>query len=727
MALLRSENNCPIFGSGCDLALNVLPTYEDILRYFLLVHHSKKGQYKDLVAESCEEVSTKLEEIWNRASIPIIDHRSIERRIRSYYDKYRSLLKPFKARKDVESYRQQLFRFRQNAQILFDIATCRCESFDNCTCEKIRKIPIKERNFLLDQRTDRKMAIGGVDRETTKKITSLLARKRRHVDVELDGNKSTLPGPSCSSSSRLSEKCVSFTTSTNQYNMAPKVAKDLPIVARTLDRYSISDRAGAAIVSAVLQDVGLISQNNMSNVVDRSKIRRIRLKKRSAFANELIIFDSNQFGIYFDGRKDKTLALVDNRRKVIIEEHVSLIKEPNGEYIGHISLKVGKSQAISNGIIYLLCEKNVNLANLVAIGCDGTAVNTGHKGGVIRNLEIHLKRPLQWFICQLHANELSLRHLFEYIDGKTTGPQSFNGIIGKSLIKCEQLPVAKFNSINCLLPQVTNQKDLSTDQLYLLEMCEAIDSGFCNNKLSKRNPGKMVHSRWLTMANRILRLYITNEKPSADLLTLTTFVLKVYAPIWFHIKIKPSCIYGAKHLHQTILLSRYLPNDLKAIIDPVIQRNGFFGHHENILLAMLADNRKFIRELALRRILKGRQTQGNSNQIRTFQLPIFNFDAEDYINLINWENVTEPPITKFLTDDTILQAIADQNIIDSTILPAIMHFPSHTQATERCVKIVTEASATVCGPVRRDGLIKTRLESRKIMPVFNTKSQYRTE
>jgi len=53
-------------------------------------------------------------------------------------------------------------------------------------------------------------------------------------------------------------------------------------------------------------------------------------------------------------------------------------------------------------------------------------------------------------------------------------------------------------------------------------------------------------------------------------------------------------------------LSRYLTDELKEIIDPVIQRNGYFGHPENILLSMITDERKQIRDLRMRRILKAR-------------------------------------------------------------------------------------------------------------------------
>ncbi|KAF2899676.1 hypothetical protein ILUMI_06499 [Ignelater luminosus] len=51
-------------------------------------------------------------------------------------------------------------------------------------------------------------------------------------------------------------------------------------------------------------------------------------------------------------------------------------------------------------------------------------------------------------------------------------------------------------------------------------------------------------------------------------------------------------------------------------------------------------------------------------------------------------------------------------------------YPCHTQATERCVKLVTEASAMVCGKEQRDGFIRTRIESRQPMKAFNTKKEF---
>jgi hypothetical protein len=45
------------------------------------------------------------------------------------------------------------------------------------------------------------------------------------------------------------------------------------------------------------------------------------------------------------------------------------------------------------------------------------------------------------------------------------------------------------------------------------------------------------------------------------------------------------------------------------VIDPVISRNAFFATPENILIAMLTDDRAYIRTIAVRRIIKAREVE----------------------------------------------------------------------------------------------------------------------
>ena len=60
----------------------------------------------------------------------------------------------------------------------------------------------------------------------------------------------------------------------------PKMHLPLPTVARECDRHGVSDRCAASIISAVLQDVGIINEHDSSMVVDKNKVRRERVKAR---------------------------------------------------------------------------------------------------------------------------------------------------------------------------------------------------------------------------------------------------------------------------------------------------------------------------------------------------------------------------------------------------------------------------------------------------------------
>lgn len=110
-----------------------------------------------------------------------------------------------------------------------------------------------------------------------------------------------------------------------------------------------------------------------------------------------------------------------------------------------------------------------------------------------------------------------------------------------------------------------------------------------------------------------------------------------------------------------IKMSRYMSNNELKIIDPVIQRNAYFGHPENVLLTMLFDKRPYS-DLALRMIISARELYPII-QIRTFKIPKLNFSADDYVDLIDWTNVevTEPPLIRDLTMDDLQKLVNSDN------------------------------------------------------------------
>ena len=166
-----------------------------------------------------------------------------------------------------------------------------------------------------------------------------------------------------------------------------------------------------------------------------------------------------------------------------------------------MSPKTGSSKNISEEILKVL-SSSLKTSNVRAVGCDKTNANTRTKNGVIVALERALSRPLQRIVCQLHGNELLLRHLMRKLDGKTSGATGFTAEIGKALKHCKKFAVnihftpvtTEFVNIDC--------NDLSTDQKYLLEIYRAVSQGAVDDPIFKRDPGALNHSRWLTTANK---------------------------------------------------------------------------------------------------------------------------------------------------------------------------------------------------------------------------------
>ena len=66
---------------------------------------------------------------------------------------------------------------------------------------------------------------------------------------------------------------------------------------------------------------------------------------------------------------------------------------------------------------------------------------------------------------------------------------------------------------------------LSKDQRILYKYIQAISEGEVSARLASQKVGPLNHSRWLTLATRILQLYTRTENPSDGLKKVTSFIM----------------------------------------------------------------------------------------------------------------------------------------------------------------------------------------------------------
>ena len=171
MTSLRSKDN-PVFGFPSQFPPNQLPTHGDVLKVIMLYHEqlkeSTQGRLK--LPDLCDSVAQDLTEIWKKASLPTLTHKSISRKVKAAYDEARKCEYSGKPYEDKEK--------------LFEVCACQCprtscEKVDcrDANCQKIhiqhnrfqRKCNVnvddKELPFLFDQRGDRQMTMGGIDKK----------------------------------------------------------------------------------------------------------------------------------------------------------------------------------------------------------------------------------------------------------------------------------------------------------------------------------------------------------------------------------------------------------------------------------------------------------------------------------------------------------------------------------------------------------------------------------
>ena len=154
--------------------------------------------------------------------------------------------------------------------------------------------------------------------------------------------------------------------------------------------------------------------------------------------------------------------------------------------------------------------------------------------------------------------------------------------------------------------------ELSSDQHYASRICMAVIVGSVDEDLQFLEVWPIVHSRWLTLACRILRLYVSKETPSANLQAIARFCISGYLPTWFETKKQNQIIHGAKNFFNLVHRIQQFPeSEIRSIASKVVQRNAFFAHPENVLLGMLGDDDEEIRRLVVNKIqgLRGKSLQ----------------------------------------------------------------------------------------------------------------------
>ena len=263
----------------------------------------------------------------------------------------------------------------------------------------------------------------------------------------------------------------------------------------------------------------------------------------------------------------------------------------------------------------------------------------------------HLERKLQpkrlliWIVCMAHGNELPLRHLFTHCDGGhgTSGPTSFVGPLGQACCGDVHLgTVVCFVVISTTLPDLEDSvcKDLSRDQKLLYRYVKAIAEGKVPDSLVAQVAGPVNHSRWLTLAIRLMILYTRTSRPTKGLKLVVKYILQVYSVIWFLIKRESKFTSGPSHLFTLISLVKTQSPEVQSVVKPAIQRNAYLAHPSTMLCSMLKSSDASIRCRAVKIIQEAREKPPKIPKmkvlkgVRRFSIPPLNWNARKWSDIV---------------------------------------------------------------------------------------------
>ena len=185
-----------------------------------------------------------------------------------------------------------------------------------------------------------------------------------------------------------------------------------------------------------------------------------------------------------------------------------------------------------------------------------------------------MKESFSSFVFYLKSFELPLQHLVTHYLGETSGPNSFKSDLGKKIVELKQPEIVNFTPIPTdELPEIPDDviKDLSRDQNLLYRTTRAVMSGICPQSLASATLGPVSHSRWLTLAVRILVYYMSLAVPPYPIKRLANFIVNIYVPQWFNLRLHWRATDAPRILFNGLRAMLKLPVDEQEVVLPVFQ------------------------------------------------------------------------------------------------------------------------------------------------------------
>lgn len=758
----KSLKNGSEFFETHDLNLSQLPLNIDILSYL-----KENSPYHTKIEHLFQAAAKKIIFIWEETRIPICENKYIKEKIGKLLTVYKKIKRNAKHGPTNENVLGEIF----------NVTHCKCMNFLSCECAFKDKINKLQYNFLINQTSiGEKLQIDEYcfcEVEDTPILDESFSNLSMSSMPPLSSTSTSLTplSPSLIQALLTEEEDASNTAATtamsntkdenhdddddpdyqpkehaipNQAIKLPNSIKELNtdgILLETM-RFDSSFASTAAIMNRTFESIGAIT-NNQKGLVITPSFLKYRFKKLGNKISDTWMAESKQRALqcfFFDGVSmyNKMSVQKNNKQfvdKSVLYDNIAIVEQPGNHYLGFISTFDSDAESIYKKLLEFFKKHERDLSSLIAIGSDGAATNVGVDAGVIRKFEKGLQSPIHRIICLLHLLELILKAVICAYFGEMIGPYKNTGAFKVAIETCHTFRIQTFERIELKnMPSINGSfsgKLLNSDQKFLYEMGKAVNDGIVDKNLAVRKPGELSAPRWTIAAIRMLRLYVSTDRPSHRLKLVVMFIQHVYIPMLFSIKLNPYWTYGCIHIYNMLVNSQSLDRKTFNVVKERIQFNSFFAHSENVLMSLICDHEKDVRRAAYQIILSTRNENDpdnqNSHNLRVFKKPNiaieYGVKYKHYWEIIDWnkEVIHEPPFTRNLKRNQLIRNMESDDIIQ---VPLIL---SHSQYTEFYVQTVKRAVTKYVGHETQDERIKSKIIGRRLNTNLHSRNEKKSE
>lgn len=611
------------------LRYNQIPTLRQVLQRFHFYLSENKS-----IRNSSHLVIDEVYLLWSRADIPTTLKRNGIEKLEKKHSNWLLIKKNKNRSSEAQKIREN--NFIQDLDTLFDVA------HDNAL--SIIKYQ-EDRDFLNDQRNQRKMVMTTVDKKLEKKLERTAKRKkgeetRRQKAAENIASTSSavfeFSSGEYSENSSISDVDEEYKPTQQRKKNDAEINKDKikPTpncknvfnlhVTSALDRNKVSDREALRLIVPLASALG----HDPSDIsISRSTIQRRRKMARK----ELNCLIQNTFSpnyplvVHWDG---KMLPNIVGTGKI---DRLPVLVSGDGEekLLGVPMLAAGTGKNAADEIYELLAKWNV-LNKVRAFSFDTTSVNTGHLNGVCVLLEKKIGREVLWLACRHHIMELILAKVFKLCFGPSNSPEipifkRFKSVwdkIDQNLYQGLDLKneTHNFNSTN--FKNILSKKLCIRDDYQELVELTLIVLNQPPATIHWRAPGPIHHARWMAKLIYAIKIFLfrsqrkvfnLTKKEESQLQRFVLFGALIYTKIWIESPLAAEAPMNDLNLWLNLKKYEVIDFELCTAARQVLERHLWYLSDELVGLALFSD---VVTSSEKKKIVDGMKTEPEPRHIR---------------------------------------------------------------------------------------------------------------